>query len=229
MDREAGKLILTQRGWLAATPADFRTALLSNFRWITVEAGAAITVAGETAGDMYGLARGAVEVTPLWGAASTPMLHIVHPVFWLGYGPMITGHPRQVTAIAKTRTWLAVVPQALVMRLLGEKPEWWRHFLALAMLYGDVAANVAADLLIRDSARRCAAVLLRFSGSRFDDAEELVDIVVTQDEVAAAANLSRNTAGTLLRKFAQRGLIDQGYRGIIVRKPKALRAFVDAE
>ena len=119
--------------------------------------------------------------------------------------------------------------QADVRGLLEEQPEWWRCFLRPASIIGDIALNIAADLLIRDSERRCAAVLLRLSGRRFADPEDLepVDVAVTQDDLAGAANLSRSSVKSMLGRLAARGLIEQGYRGIVVRAPAALRAFVD--
>jgi DNA-binding transcriptional regulator LsrR (DeoR family) len=50
---------------------------------------------------------------------------------------------------------------------------------------------------------------------------------LTQSEVAGAANLSRNSAATMVQRFKARGLIDLGYRGMTIRAHAALRAFVD--
>ncbi len=50
---------------------------------------------------------------------------------------------------------------------------------------------------------------------------------ITQDDLAGAANLSRSSVRTMLGRLAERGLIEQGYRCIVVRAPAALRAFVD--
>jgi hypothetical protein len=99
----------------------------------------------------------------------------------------------------------------------------------LSIIYGDVSQNIAADLLIRDSERRCAAVLLRLGGRRLAGPgdKEQVEVPVTQSDLAGAANLSRNSAGTMLQRLAACGLIEQGYRSVAVRAPRALRAFVD--
>ena len=163
------------------------------------------------------------------GRADTPIMHFARAVFWLGYVPILSGRPRRIAASAKSPVWLARVPQAAVEALLVERPEWWRHFQQLSIVYGDIAVTVAADLLIRDSDRRSAAVLLRLGGRRFAGPgdKEPVEIAVTQTELAGAANLSRNSLGTTLQRLAARGLIEQGYRAIVVRAPAALRAFVD--
>ncbi len=229
MDREAGLEILSRGAWLRATPVEFRSAILSRCRWQCLEAGAAIQRGGEEHGELIGLARGVIEMRTILGRADTPIMHLSHPVPWCGYGPIIFGRPGPAAAGARSRVWLARVSQADVRGLLKEQPEWWRCFLRPASIIGDIALNIAADLLIRDSERRCAAVLLRLSGRRFADPEDLepVDVAVTQDDLAGAANLSRSSVKSMLGRLAARGLIEQGYRGIVVRAPAALRAFVD--
>jgi CRP-like cAMP-binding protein len=95
---------------------------------------------------------------------------------------------------------------------------------------------IASDLLIPDSERRLAAVLRRFGGLQGltnvgDDpvaAGTTVHVPVTQAELAAAANLSRNSAGTILKRFATRGIIDTGYRDILITDPARLIAVVKA-
>ncbi len=99
----------------------------------------------------------------------------------------------------------------------------------LSIIFGEVSQTIAADLLIRDSERRCAAVLLRLGGRRFAGPEdtEPVEVSIMQSELAGAANLSRNSVGTMLQRLKARGLIELGYRGMTIRAPAALRAFVD--
>jgi CRP-like cAMP-binding protein len=223
--------VLKADGWLGATPPEFRQAILSRGAWRRVEAGAPIQEGGEEGGELIGLARGMVEMRTILGRADTPIMHLAHPVFWFGYVPVLTGRPRRIAASARTQVWLARIPQVAVRALLAERPEWWRHLIQLSIIYGDVSQTIAADLLIRDSERRCAAVLLRLGGRRFAGPEDKdqVEILVTQNDLAGAANLSRNSVGAMLQRLAARGLIEQGYRGVAVRAPEALRAFVDQE
>ena len=230
MDRDEGMATLQDRGWLSTAPAEFQRAILSRLTWQTLEAGAPIQEGGEEVGELVGLARGIVEIRPILGRADTPIVHFAHPVFWFGYVPIVVpGGPRRLAAAAKTPLWLGRVPQAAVRTLLAQRPEWWRELTRLSIIYGDVAQNVAADLLIRDSERRCAAVLLRLGGRRFPspDDEQTVEVPVTQDELAGAANLSRNSVGTMLQRLRARRLIEPGYRSMTICSAKALRAFVD--
>ena len=229
MGREEGIETLKTSGWLSAAPVEFREALLSGCGWERLDQGASIQSGGEEEGELIGLAAGIVETRTILGRPDTPIMHFIYPVFWIGYLPFLSGQPRRLAASARTPVWIARISQAKVTALLAKQPEWQPHFMQLAIVYGDVAVNVAADLLIRDSERRCAAVLLRLSGRRFagPDDDEPIEVPVTQSELAGAANLSRNSAGTIVKKLKARGLIALGYRGMTVRAPAALRAFVE--
>jgi CRP-like cAMP-binding protein len=228
MNQDEGLRILASRGWLSATPPEFQRALLSRSVWHCLEAGAPLQFGGEKTGEMIGLARGVLEMRTILGPAETPIMHLAHPVFWLGYVPIILGKSRRLSASAKTRSWLARIPENAVKEILSQHPHWWQYLLQPAIIYGDVSQTVAADLLIRDSERRCAAVLLRLSGRRFPGPDDgaPADVPVSQSELAGAANLSRNSVGAIVKRLAARGLIKQSHRSIVVLSPNALRAFV---
>ena len=166
MEGDEGIRILKDGGWLSATPEEFQQAILTRCAWGRIEFGAQIQAGGEEEGELIGLAAGIVEMRTVLGRADTPIMHFVRPVFWFGYVPILTGRPRGIAASAKTPVWLARVPQATVRALLAERPEWWRHLMLLSIIYGEVSQTIAADLLIRDSERRCAAVLSKIGGLR---------------------------------------------------------------
>jgi len=231
VDFNEGLDVLSRRGWLADTPPDFGRALLARGRWRSYEPSAVINLGGDDEeGDLFGVAAGSINIVTVFGAPGAPITHVAHAVFWFGYGPILRGRPRVATVIARTDVHLARISQSSVLALLAERPEWWRHIGVLALEYGDISANIASDLMIRDSLRRCAAVLLRLAGCRFAEPPELApfEAALTQDELATMANLSRNSTGVVVRKLARLGLIEQGYRTLTVRSPKALRAIVDS-
>ena len=229
MERAVGMDVLSCDGWLRSTPVEFRNALLARCRWECLEVGTQIQLGGEENGELIGLAGGIIELRTVLGSADTPIMHFVHPVVWFGYGPIAFGRPRVAAANTRSPVWVARASHGSVRGLLDKRPEWWRHFLQPAATNGDIALSIAADLLIRDSERRCAAVLLRLSGHRFigPNDREPVDVPITQDELADATNLSRSSVRSILHRLVARKLIEQGYRGIVVRAPAALRAFID--
>jgi hypothetical protein len=73
--------------------------------------------------------------------------------------------------------------------------------------YGDICAMITSDLLIRQLDWRLAATILRFAGLRRSGPQTTAEVrlLVTQAELADAANSSRKTAGTILRTLAATG------------------------
>ena len=56
-----------------------------------------------------------------------------------------------------------------------------------------------------------------------------MEVLVTQDDLASAANLSRTPARSILQRLATRGLIKQSYRGIVISDSGKLRQFADSD
>jgi len=235
MDRDEGLQVLATQGWLADTSEEFRGLFLPMARWRHFEAGRPVTLAGDEADDIIGLASGVIAFTSAMGHADNPVSHLARAVFWMGYGPILLGGPRVVSAQARSEVWVASFPKARVLPLLDESTRWWRFFMRLLGEYGHVSSMIAGDLLIPESERRLAAVLSRFGGLRPLRKTRVVStslrtpvlVPVTQAELAAAANLSRNSAGKVLHGFARQGLIQTGYGGILITNPAGLLSVLD--
>jgi CRP/FNR family transcriptional regulator, cyclic AMP receptor protein len=230
MDARNGALVLSKYGWLSRMPADFRTSILRNCTWQNYEAGASLFVAGDPPGGIFGIADGSIGTSTLLGAPDAPMVHIARRGFWSGEGSILSGEPRRMSASAITAALVANVPLSALHTLLSERPEWWQHIGQLALSSIDIIGNGFVDLMIRDSGRRCAAILLRLCECRFKDAAEVSrEVMVTQEEMANMANLSRATVNTILRRFAKQQLIELRYRSIIVAETKRLRKLANGE
>lgn len=223
-----GAKFLKSHGWLSDRPADFQEGMLGICRWRLYEAGESLVVAGDPKSPLIGIACGTAAIVTALGPPDTPLTHISHPGWWVGYVPLIAGRPTDNATVARTSVYAAVASRSAVDALLTENPIWWRHIARLALYYGEVAANIVADLLIRESDRRCAATLLRIADCRFSGDEPKVAFT-NQSDVAAIANLSRNTTNALLRAFEQKRLVARKYNHIEVLNPPMLRAIADGE
>lgn len=218
--------VLRQGGWLSRTPVAFQDAILERCVWQYIEAGAALTHGGDREGGMYGIGQGSVDVTPATGPADLPVTHIGRAPYWFGILPVVSHAPRAVSIATRSQCLAAVVPQPALDALLAARPEWWQLLAMQALEHFSLAAQIASDLLIPDSRRRCIAVLLRETGHRVGDVP-CPQIDIGQDELAAMANMSRQTASTVLRDLAAQGLIELGYRTLTVRDASQLRALLD--
>jgi CRP/FNR family transcriptional regulator, cyclic AMP receptor protein len=230
LQKDAGLEILAGTGWLRSTPEPFRRALLPLARWRKFDSGTGITLGGDESEDLIGVASGRVALTSTLGPPGTPVMHMMAGVVWLGYGPLLRGGPRNTTAVARGEVWAASFPAARIRAMLSTGELDWRPLIALAMSYGDASAQIAADLLIRKSSLRCVAVMMRFAGLRGSAPlpEGPVVLPITQGELAGACNLSRNVVGSFLRELAAQGLVEVGYRDILILDPAGLRRMIVA-
>jgi CRP/FNR family transcriptional regulator, cyclic AMP receptor protein len=226
----AGIDVLSRRGWLSQTPAAFQRAIIERCTLRPVARGQPVFVAGDDEADIFCIVRGHLDFLSRFSVSDGHVVHITHPGFWFGFAPLLTGTPRVFTVIARTDAVLAQVRAKHLSGLLKARPEWWHHMAVGIAEYANIAANAACDLMIPENERRVAAVLLRLCDCRFPPPSggSPQEIPLTQAELAAMSNVSRNTLGTILRGLQDAGLISIGYGKIRPLQPERLRALVEA-
>lgn len=215
--------VLTSRGWLSRVPIDFQQAVLRIAVWRHFRAGDQLAFAGDDrVSGMFGIASGCAAIS---AGAGEPIIALVHPGGWTGIGPMIASTPRFLTIQARTDLVAALIPAAAMHRLLHARPEWWQHLGVMLLENDRLAYRAIADLMSRDSRRRCIAMLLHASGCRLDESPDGLPITVplSQDEFATMANLSRQTMRAILAPLMAQGILAFGYRSITVHHASALQ------
>lgn len=227
-DPRLARAFLAQKGDIADTPAEFRHALLALSQLRTFEARTTIFNADETGSAIFAVVYGAVAYIPALGPADANIAHILHAGTWFGFLPLIMEAPRNASMESRSKAVVAVISGKDVNNLLEAHPQWWRAMAVLATKYGNVLANIAADLMITDSTRRCLATLLRLAGCRFHDPTNRPAVAfVSQAELGTMANLSRFSVNRVLQDMTARGFIAVGYLNIQLLDPEALRTMVD--
>jgi CRP-like cAMP-binding protein len=225
-----GANVLRANGWLSRTAPEFQDRLLALCTWRWFEPGDAVVSVGSINNAIYGVADGSVDLVTSLGAPDTPLTHVSYAGFWTGYLPLVSGDPTVNATTARSRVYAAVVGRSALERLLADNPGWWRYIAMLCVTYGNLAANVAADLMLRDSRRRCAAALLRLADCRFDaTGDNTAQVQVNHADLATVTNLSRQTAGLILSSFETQGMIARRYNHIELCDVAALHALVDED
>ena len=226
-DTQDAAAYLAGSGWLASTSPEFASAILDMVQWRRFGPGESIIHAGDSNADLLGLAMGTVALTSSLGAADAPVAHIVSAPFWFGYAPLINHRTRILSCTARSPALVAQVRQGALKHLLAEHPGHWHYIAMLAQSGIETALNIATDLMIRSSRRRCAATLLRIAGCRFADTPPPAIAWTNQEELGGIANLARSTLNLILGDLEGEGLISRGYNQIILHNPSALRAIAD--
>jgi CRP/FNR family transcriptional regulator, cyclic AMP receptor protein len=220
---------LLNNGWLAHCSRGFAESFIAHCHWRHVPAGTGIQHAGEPGATVTGIAHGNALLTTSLSSPDSPTIHVMQPGEWFGFVPLFIGGMRPNSIVARTDVVLATMSQPEIEALLAPRPEWWRDIGTLGIIHANIATGIAADMMIRESRRRCAASLLQVADCRHADrlGSELASTPLSQEELAAIANLSRTSISSILRDFEETGLIKLGYRSFTIMQPGKLRDLVD--
>jgi CRP/FNR family transcriptional regulator, cyclic AMP receptor protein len=225
---EAARKLMSGRGWLSQTPPSFGQSVLTRCLLQKFDAGATIYGSGDPPGGMYGLVSGAFSVSVVQGERGPYFAHFFGPGDWFGEGPAISGRTRIVGLSAVRETEVLYLSLRSVDEILREQPASWRFFAALTLGKLEVAMWAIDDLMMRDSFKRFVAVLLRLGGCRAATPPGEVPTVVhvSQEDLAAMANVSRSTANAILGRLEAEGHVRQSYRQIGIVSPDVLRSML---
>jgi CRP/FNR family transcriptional regulator, cyclic AMP receptor protein len=222
--------ILARYGWLAHAAPAFRDFMLANLIEQDVEAGVAVTHAGDELGGIFAMIEGQCQFFTTIGSSGTGMTQLGYPGSWWGQAPLL-GMRRVGFVIARTRSRVGIVPLAAVKVHLAEYPAHWEE---IAHCYTDLfrqTAGAHVDSIIPDHRKRMAATLLRLGGNRHR--RFAVDVpesfLCPQEDLAGAMGLARNTVGRLLRALAADQLLSQHYGRVRLLDVRRLEALADGE
>ena len=220
---------LRRTGDLSEVPPDVADALLAVARWFRHEPGDDIVSADEPAACVHALAEGVAAMRTGLAAADVAAFHFLHPGQWLGFTALFNPHRQLVTGhvTARSTCITARIGTNQIEALLAAEPGWWRWLGGFAIRYGDTATGVCADLSLRDSRRRCFAMLLRAANVRYAGSPATASAFIGQDELGAIANLSRNTINITLNEAEAAGFLTTRYRAIDLLDAEALRKIVE--
>jgi CRP/FNR family transcriptional regulator, cyclic AMP receptor protein len=213
-------------GWLGDLPSDFAENFIAIGRWVQVERGQIIYRNGDTDTGLFGISDGVVRIQIAMNEHEQRVGQIIGPGFWFGGHAFSTGSPRKIEVEAATDAALLRVTPSDFEKLVTEFPVAWKWIATLFSHHLTLAMGAADDLMLSSSELRLAAVLLRFSGNRLGhpNSPPQNEILASQQELAVAANLSRASAGRILREMEKTGEVSIGYGTVEIRDAKALAA-----
>lgn len=216
-----------RHGWLSRMPESFQRDVLDRCRLQRFKAGEFVYVIGDPPGGMFGLVAGGLSISVAPRQRGPYFAHSARPGSWFGEAAALTGQPRRVGLMATRATRLLHLPLHAIHEIVGKDPAAWRLFALVTIEHLDAAIGAYDDLMIRDHAKRCIAVLLRLGGRRAPSPESSpVEIDFTQEDIATIANVARTTVVAVLRDLEALGYVTKSYRRIRIVAPDALIAMI---
>jgi CRP/FNR family transcriptional regulator, cyclic AMP receptor protein len=239
MRRSEVQRVLTGRGWLAEIDPALAAAVVQAGRVLALRKGELLYHPDDNPGGMFGVVSGGMLMaTP--GRDGLPLPgHIARRCHWFGYGSVLERQRRSMIISANEPTVLLHVPLAELERLRAEFPSANRAYGKLATLGEALYLATVADLLIRDTDRRLAGVLLRVTGAepppyhpgyrpgpeelaRWADPE---GVPLTQALLGEMANASPHTVARFVDRAARAGMIDWHYGRVRILDVLSLAGF----
>ena len=141
---------------------------------------------------------------------------------------LLDGAPRSASVVAAEPTTVVMLTRTAVLEVLAENP----HVLdAVLRNLGQIVRRLTdqvADLTFLDLTGRLAKLLLRLGEDRTrPDGTVVIDLGITQSDLAAMVGASRPAVNRVLQRMAARGLITVDGQVIVLRDLAGLRGRTD--
>ncbi len=196
---------------------------LGERRW--VNRGAVLFRAGDPANYLFVIISGRVKVILYSQDGEEALGSVLGPGEILGSASLLDDRPRSITATADERTEVLLLPRDSLERLVATSPAAALDIYRLLVRQLRRSYAFIQDTIFLDVAGRLAKKLLELAetyGEQVDDGI-VIDLPLTQLELATMVGVTRETVNKHLGAYRARGILDVRDHRIVIRKPETLR------
>ncbi|AUF99653.1 Crp/Fnr family transcriptional regulator [Pseudomonas sp. 09C 129] len=209
--------------WFSRLPAQLQNSLLVNARLRSLAPGQRLFQRGDPPCGLYAVLEGTVRIGAVSEEGKEALLSLVEAPHWFGEISLFDGQPRTHDAYAVGPCSLLNVPQAALLELLDEHPQYWRQ-LALLMSHKLrlTFINLEQLSLMPAPARVANRLLMIARGYGETDTTRRV-LHLPQEQLALLLSLSRQTTNQILKDLQGQGILKLGYGEIEILDEARLR------
>jgi len=144
------------------------------------------------------------------------LIAVLGPGEMVGELTLLDQGPRGATAVAASKTELAVLSHRALVAWVERHPKVARHLLAAQARGTRRSSDSLADLVVLDAPGRVAKALLDLARRFGEERDGAIHVAheLTQEELAQLVGTSRETVNKSLADFAARGWIKVALRGV---------------
>jgi len=214
--------------WLSQQERRVQDAILGRMRLVSLPKGRMLFDIEDEAIEIYCIVSGCAVITLAHPVQGVINAHVMFPGRWFGEPAALGRRPRLMSVSARRPTELLAIPQSQIAELLKAEPSLcWTFFNLMASNIEEHVLH-AVDLLIVDPRLRLCSRLLTFGGRLMNHIPPSpVSIPMTQEELAAASNMSRSTVYNLLGELVEQGICALGYREVRILDMERLNRIVE--
>ena len=228
MQLEEALAIARNSRWLSQHDRRVQDLLCSRMRLVNLPKNRTLFDIEDSASEIYCLVSGCAVITVPHPVQGMLHAHVMFAGRWFGEPAALGKRPRIMSVYARRPTELLALSQQAIIDLLKTEPSLnWVFFNLMAWNVEEYLLH-AVDLMIVDPRIRLCSRLLTFGGRLLNYLPPgPVSIPLTQEELAAASNMSRSTVFHLLGELVQQGICELGYREVRILDMPRLAAIVD--
>jgi CRP-like cAMP-binding protein len=224
MDMQVWRARLSSGQWFKQLPALLQDSLLAVARVRRLAPGQRLFQRGDPPCGLYAVLEGAVRIGAVNEQGKEALLSLVEPTHWFGEICLFDGQPRTHDAYGLGLCILLHIPQAALLELLQEHPQYWRH-LALLMSHKLRLAFINLEhMSLMPAAVRVAHRLLLIVEGYGETEHSRRVLQLPQEQLALMLSLSRQTINQILKDLQHQGILTLSYGEIEVVDLEKLRA-----
>lgn len=213
--------VVLSRGWFAERMPVVQSRLAAIMVLRDLESGQTLFRYGDPPNGVFGLVKGAFEVSlPRADGAAYPGF-IGRPGHWIGGPTAVSERPRYASVTVSGPTRLFHIPNHALHVLLQNETYLYADFHDLAVANLERVLAILATLSTSPSLQRVAARLVLQNSLLSDGSNELR---ISHAKLAEMTALSGPTLQRALRQLEERGIIARGYGRIRILDPERLEA-----
>ena len=218
---------LTELPFFRPFPGEALAGLAASAHWRSYEAGQTVLEAGDAARDVFLVAEGVLRVSARSSGGHEVILNEIGPGALFGEISAIDGAERSANVVALTRARICAMPTTVFMAFALATPAASLHLMrALAALVREKDIRLF-ELSVLPVRPRLIALLLRLARQR-PAGGMIISPPRPHHELAARIGTRREVVSRTLSALLREGLVEQTRGGLVLPRPAALRAEMDA-
>jgi CRP-like cAMP-binding protein len=231
MTSPAKKGLFATGSWFARLPADVQDELMIAGRYRHVEAGGMLFRQGDEPSGLHGMIAGELHIIGSSSNGNDLLMAIHRPGDWTGFLTSIDRAPHPLSALAARDCTTWSVSPAEVARIFERDVATFRLLVAPEMLVERRNYRWLVEMVHRPPVQRIAERLIDLGRWTHSERAGPVSPIehVSQESLAAASNVSRQTMNAALGALEELGLIKVGYGRIEILDSRGLEEFATCD
>ncbi|WP_332605506.1 Crp/Fnr family transcriptional regulator [Acinetobacter sp. ESBL14] len=220
---------LQQNSWFSHLAEPFQNFIIQHGKKHIVEKNAAVFKAQDIFDGVYGVLEGSISLGYIDVNGNEAIAAIAEPIMWFGEISLIDQQPRSHDAVALKKSVVLQIPAQALHDFLLQNPYYWYYFALLTSQKLRYVFLEQIAIQTQSISQRLAQRLL-FILEGYGNRALIQDfsIQISQDQLANMLTVSRQTINQELNQFEKQGVIQLGFKKIVVLDLERLRILATA-